>query len=61
MNRKDLDLLARAVKAGWPPDDIGGTAGRLVAANCLALTLSKECAGFDLAKFKQRCGVKDAG
>lgn len=62
MNRKDMDILARAVKRGWP-DTVTGTQGREArawVAKTLANGLEKEIAGFDRLKFLERCGFEGA-
>lgn len=58
MNRKDFELVARAVKrlAG---DRNGGQSKETVAeALASAFSANTGCAGFDRTKFLSQCGVK---
>lgn len=56
MNRKDFELVARAIKSMKFLDVIQ----RQTVAFALADDLSKgrDCSGFDRVKFFQQCGIK---
>ena len=60
MNRKDLDLVCQGLRKSKPPRcDAVEAAGWYSAVEGVAAALQNAdgCAGFDRAKFFQRCGA----
>jgi hypothetical protein len=58
VNRKDFDLVSKALKGAKPPScDSVERAGWFAAVEALADALAAGCAHFDRDKFIARCGA----
>lgn len=62
MNRKDFEIIGRAVKSAWPGayPDYGNAARNHIAAHmATAIEAADGCSGFDREKFLKACGVSN--